>query len=106
MALSPEATTALLGGLYSVPIIVGSCISLLTSATVLLLYRRYEELRRHPASLVLIRVFLDVALALLLISEQITRLSLGATGSAAAAYNSAAGCQTYAFFFQFVTFRV
>ena len=104
MSLTAEQNDALSNGEYAVPIIIGSGVSIAASAAVLLLYQRYEELRRHPAGLVLVRVFCDIALAALLICEQATRLSL-ARVAAVAGYDSAASCVTYAFFFQCVGAR-
>ena len=94
---------SLSSGLYAVPILIGSGLTLLACGVVLALYRRYEELRRHPASLVVVRVAFDFALALLLISEQVTRLSLASgSGGAGGGYDTTASCRTYAFWFQCV----
>ena len=97
----PADVLSLSSGLYAVPIIIGSGLTLLACGVVLALYRRYEELRRHPASLVVVRVAFDFALALLLICEQVTRLSL-ASGGAGGGYDTTASCRTYAFWFQCV----
>ena len=96
--LSPEAFLALSDGLYAVPIILGSCVTLAACVLVLASYQRLEELRRHPASLVALRMLLDAALARLLIVEQSSRIAGASTAPGGPANN--ASCSAYSFFFQ------
>lgn len=94
MSQSAAGLAALTDGLYAVPIILGSCISMLACAFVLYTYVRFEELRRHPNSIVVTRTLCDAALAFVLIVEQ----SIRASGQGA----ELADCRGFSFFFEFL----
>lgn len=89
MAETAAGEAALLSGLYAVPLILGSCVTLFAAAFVLYTYFRYDELRRHPNSIVTLRTILDAALAIVIIIEQSLRVD-GKTFS----------CAGFSFFFE------
>jgi hypothetical protein len=89
MAETPQGLAALQGGLYAVPLILGSCVTLLACTFVLFTYFRYNELRRHPNSLVATRTILDAALAFIIILEQSMRVD-----------GQRFSCEGFSFFFE------
>jgi hypothetical protein len=80
-----------MGGLYAVPLILGSLFTLVACAVVLTTYFRFQELRRHPNSIVVTRSIFDAALAILIIIEQSLRVD-GRGG--------VVDCRGFSFFFE------
>ena len=79
-------------GLYSTPVLIGSCLSFVAACVVLGTYRQYEELRRHPNGLVQSKCLLDIVFAVTTLVEGSFRLS---------GYGSAVDCRAVAFFIEF-----
>ena len=98
---SSAAAAALARGLYAPFIFAGCAVTLASCAVVAASYWRLEELRRHPAHLVLLRCGFDAVLAVSLALETALRVGVGGDGAAAGAAPAALSCAGFAFIAQF-----